>query len=112
LDWRSIQLARRSVLHAVAAERRRLVAVQAEFEAWAREQVAAMRRETFEALAALEARYQATAAELAEAQSALYQLRAATLARHRAYAELAALHRERQIAVAAAAERDPVALLN
>jgi hypothetical protein len=45
--------------------------------------------------------------ELDECRAALNELRAATLARQHAEAELASLHRERAIARARAAERDP-----
>jgi len=44
--------------------------------------------------------------ELDECRAALNELRAATLARQRAEAELAGLYREREIARALAAERD------
>ena len=50
--------------------------------------------------------------ELAECRAALDELRAATLARQRAEAELAGLYRERELARARAAERDPAAPLN
>ena len=47
-----------------------------------------------------------------ELRDALRELRAAVLARQRAEAELAALYRERAIARARSAERDPNAALN
>jgi hypothetical protein len=50
--------------------------------------------------------------ELTECRAALDELRAATLARQKAEAELASLYRERAIAGARAAERDPAAALN
>ena len=50
--------------------------------------------------------------QLAELRDALAELRAAVLARHKADDALAALYRERAIARAQAAERDPNAMLN
>ena len=45
--------------------------------------------------------------ELADCRAALDELRAATLARQKAEAELVGLYRERELARARAAERDP-----
>jgi hypothetical protein len=50
--------------------------------------------------------------ELAECRAALDELRAPTLARQKAEAELASLYRERSIQRARAVERDPNAALN
>jgi hypothetical protein len=50
--------------------------------------------------------------ELNEVRTAYFELRAAVLARQKAEAELAGLYREREIARARAAERDPNAALN
>ena len=65
------------------------------------------------------AQYAAAVAELAEAKrerdefrAALVELRAAVTARWKAEARLAELYRERAIARARAAERDPNAMLN
>jgi uncharacterized coiled-coil DUF342 family protein len=65
------------------------------------------------------AQYAAAVAELAEVKrerdefrAALAELRAAVAARWEAEARLAALYRERAIARARAAERDPNAMLN
>jgi hypothetical protein len=49
---------------------------------------------------------------VAELRATLQELRAATLARQHAQAELTSLYRERAIARARAAERDPNAMLN
>jgi len=51
-----------------------------------------------------------TLQSLRELRADLAELRAAVLARQRADAELASLYRERAIARARAAERDPLAL--
>jgi hypothetical protein len=53
-----------------------------------------------------------TQEQLMDLQAELRELRAVVLARHRADAELASLYRERAIARARAAERDPNAMLN
>jgi hypothetical protein len=53
-----------------------------------------------------------TRKSLNETRDALIELRAAVLARQKAELELAALYRERAIARARAAERDPASLLN
>jgi hypothetical protein len=50
--------------------------------------------------------------ELEQVRAAFNELPATVLARHNAEAELVALHRERAIAQAWAAERDPHAMLN
>jgi len=50
--------------------------------------------------------------QLIELLSTVRELRAAVLARQQAEAELAGLYRERAIARARAAERDPNAMLN
>jgi hypothetical protein len=53
-----------------------------------------------------------TKQSLHEVREALRELRAAVLARQKAELELAALYRERAIARARVAERDPNAMLN
>jgi hypothetical protein len=53
-----------------------------------------------------------TKQSLHECRSALAELRAAVLARQKAEHALAALYRERAIARARTAERDPTAMLN
>jgi hypothetical protein len=55
----------------------------------------------------LQREYDQTRAELIERRSALQELRAATAARYRAHEQLTAFFREREIARAAAVERNP-----
>jgi hypothetical protein len=69
----------------------------------------ALAREQF---AALVAERDHLKQELAETKQALRELQAAVLARSQAHYEITCLHRERAIARARAAERDPALPLN